>query len=31
VPFARPRHPDLFSNLEFHALTDRISMVLHEA
>ena len=31
VPFARPRHPDLFSNPEFHALTDRISMVLHEA
>ena len=29
VPFARPRHPDLFSDLTFHALTDRIASVLH--
>ncbi|MCY6382357.1 ABC transporter ATP-binding protein [Hoeflea prorocentri] len=29
VPFARPRHPDLFSDPEFHALTDRIAKVLH--
>jgi NitT/TauT family transport system ATP-binding protein len=29
VPFARPRHPDLFSDPGFHALTDRIASVLH--
>jgi NitT/TauT family transport system ATP-binding protein len=29
VPFERPRHPDLFSNPRFHALTDRIASVLH--
>ena len=29
VPFARPRHPDLFSDRAFHALTDRIAAVLH--
>ena len=29
VPFARPRHPDLFSDPEFHALTDRVAKVLH--
>ena len=29
VPFARPRHPDLFSDPAFHALTDRIASVLH--
>ncbi|WP_424968364.1 ABC transporter ATP-binding protein [Dinoroseobacter sp. S375] len=29
VPFARPRHPDLFSDPAFHALTDRVAAVLH--
>lgn len=29
VPFSRPRHPDLFSDPAFHALTDRIALVLH--
>jgi len=29
VPFARPRQPELFSDPEFHALTDRIAAVLH--
>ena len=29
VPFSRPRHPDLFSDPAFHALTDRIASVLH--
>jgi NitT/TauT family transport system ATP-binding protein len=29
VPFARPRHPDLFSDPAFHALIDRIASVLH--
>jgi NitT/TauT family transport system ATP-binding protein len=29
VPFARPRSPDLFSDPEFHALTDKIAKVLH--
>lgn len=29
VPFARPRHPDLYSDPEFHALTDKIAKVLH--
>ncbi|MFZ1725585.1 MAG: ABC transporter ATP-binding protein [Albidovulum sp.] len=29
VPFARPRHPDLFSDPAFHALADRIAKVLH--
>lgn len=29
IPFARPRHPDLFSDPEFHHLTDVIAKVLH--
>jgi NitT/TauT family transport system ATP-binding protein len=29
VLFARPRQPELFSDPEFHALTDRIAAVLH--
>ncbi len=29
VSFARPRHPDLFSEPEFHALTDRVAKELH--
>ena len=29
VPFARPRHPEIFSDPAFHALTDRIAAVLH--
>jgi NitT/TauT family transport system ATP-binding protein len=29
VPFARPRHPDIFSDPAFHALTARIASVLH--
>lgn len=29
VPFARPRHPDLFSDPEFHVLTDKIAKILH--
>lgn len=29
VPFARPRHPDLYAAPEFHALTDKIAKVLH--
>ncbi|MFK7880804.1 ABC transporter ATP-binding protein [Roseobacter sp.] len=29
VPFLRPRHPDLFSDSAFHALTNRIASALH--
>ena len=29
VPFARPRTPDLFSNPEFHALCDTLTVALH--
>jgi NitT/TauT family transport system ATP-binding protein len=29
VPFARPRQPKLFSDPDFHALTDQIAAVLH--
>lgn len=29
VPFPRPRHPELFSDPEFHALTDKIAKILH--
>jgi NitT/TauT family transport system ATP-binding protein len=29
IPLPRPRHPDLFSDPEFHELTDQIAKVLH--
>ena len=29
IPFDRPRHPDLFSDPKFHALTDKIAKVLN--
>ncbi|MGR3290298.1 MAG: ABC transporter ATP-binding protein [Paracoccaceae bacterium] len=29
IPFARPRQPELFSDLEFHALTSKIAYILN--